>query len=68
MLCKTSLKGEKPDGIMHLQLLLAYIKIVGIFTTMWNDYRIFHVNRQVQPHEFKAVFRRVDYFSQFTLI
>lgn len=70
MLCKTSLKGEKPDAIVYLQLLLPYRRIVVIFTTMWNDYGIFHVNSvgKFNCMSLKLYLEEVDYFSQFTLI
>lgn len=70
MLCKTSVKGEKADAIVYLQLLLPYRKTVGIFTAMWNDYRIFHVNSvgKFNCMSLKLCLEEVDYFSQFTLI
>lgn len=66
MLCKTSLKGEKPDAIVyHLQLLLPYRRIVVIFTTVWNDCRIFHVNSigKFNCLSLKLYLEEIDYFS-----
>lgn len=70
MLCKASLKGERPDAIVYLQLLLPYRKIVVNFTTVWNDYRILHVNSigKFNCMILKLYLKVVDYFSQFTLI